>query len=94
VTESDPRQFSRTRGALAVVGIGAAGYSTDGVNASAPAKLFWTVTSDTAPPTTPTPDDSAPTATPTPDGSTPTPTPDGSTPTASPTASPTPTASS
>jgi hypothetical protein len=76
------------------------GYSTEGVNTGAPAKLFWTVTSDTGPPTTPTPDDSAPTATPTPTpddiGPTPTPTPtsDDNTPTASPTPSPTPTASS
>jgi hypothetical protein len=71
------------------------GYSTEGVNTGAPAKLFWTVTSDTAPATTPTPDDTGPTptATPTPDDSGPTASPtatpssDGDAPTASPTPS-------
>jgi hypothetical protein len=71
------------------VSVAKVGYSTEGVNGGAVAKLFWTVTSDTAPATTatPTPDDSQPTATPTPDGSQPTatPTPDDSEPTATPT---------
>jgi hypothetical protein len=58
------------------------GYSTEGINGGAPAKLFWTVTSDQAPaPTaTPTADDSAPTDTPSPSPS----------PSPSPTPSPTP----
>lgn len=70
------------------------GYSTEGVNGGAPAKLFWTVTSDTPPASTatPTPDDSEATATPTDtpsDGSTPTASPaaDDTTPTPSPTPS-------
>ncbi len=52
------------------------GYSTEGAKGTAPAKLFWTVSSSgqaAAPTATPTPDD---TATPTPDGSaTPSPSP-------------------
>jgi hypothetical protein len=53
------------------------GYSTQGVSGNAPAHLFWTVTTDTAPATTasPTPDDNEPTATPTADNTTPTPSP-------------------
>lgn len=67
------------------------GYSTEGVNGGAPAKLFWTVTGDQAPAATATPtaDDGAPTDTPTPDDGGPTDTPTD-TPSASPTPSPTP----
>jgi hypothetical protein len=61
------------------------GYSTEGVNGGAVAKLFWTVTSDQAPAATATPtaDDSAPADTPMPDDGAPTATP-------SPSPSPTP----
>ncbi len=73
------------------------GYSTEGVNGGAVAKLFWTVTSDQAPAATATPsaDDSTPTDTPRPaDGApTDTPTPDGGAPTDTPSPSPSPTPS-
>jgi hypothetical protein len=51
------------------------GYSTEGVNGTAPAVLFWTVTNDQAPAATPTADDGTPTDTPSPDDSVPTDTP-------------------
>jgi hypothetical protein len=73
------------------------GYSTQGVEGNAPAKLFWTVTSDQAPAATATPtaDNSAPTDTSTPDDGAPTdtPTPDGGAPTDTPSPSPSPTPS-
>jgi hypothetical protein len=51
------------------------GYSTEGVNGTAPAVLFWTVTNDQAPAATPTADGGTPTDTPSPDDSVPTDTP-------------------